>query len=1051
MFCLINFAIMMVIRFLEQTLVFVCVATLVMPAVAQQNAVQSCEELLNQIGTFEGQRDPKCASTANRLEDFMYGTPLQENARIRKSELQKEHILTIWEMCDSLDRMVGLSQVSVLTLKQVLNKEVKFTETEKQYVLQQGGANDYITKRDFLHYSSVAYAYRAILAVQQDALFNPKLRLLPLSTGAAQNLKEYIDKLTLLVLKVADRQSRLAQEATISPQRFETAWRQVVQSQTEYPTPILTTTEASKANQLALVHAIIQKKKESFQEYNNISMFLFQRNAQVFFSRHGWPKDEEENTQFRAIYNEALIQFIKGMWLTAQQYAVAEQSPLIRLNHISSAHEVFLPYTTNLLEDITFFPQLPRQKQIDIEAYDLDAFRDGGVHWTYIEMALNDADFEPTIMIDPFALELLSEGIAHMGVLSLRIAGNLAKEKGHERMSKDDFIAGLAYLQTLIDLSAEIKSNPQKQHIVSSEKTSPKTAVEGQLFQDITSQTGIDFEHRSADWLSRFIRSYRVDSTEHVVKTSIPPAFGGGGVAAEDMNNDGWPDILLLSGLGNKYYVNNGDGTFTDFTKQAGLDWVRPEDKMPGEPRQPILADFDNDGHQDIFLSYANDDHRMYRNKGDGTFEDLTQRAAFGGKGLVGGPATAIDFDNDGLLDIYIGYFGDYLNAIQPTLARRNRNGLANQLFKNTGNFTFIKVEGAGIEDFGWSQSIGHSDINGDNLQDIICGNDFGTNSYYINNGDGTFTDQSRALGTDKPSFTMNVGIADLNRDNLPDFYISNIVVMEKDEKYVNPTANSPMRFNAESVVNMRVVEANDLFISSPGENLPWYELSDNVSRGYSSTGWSWDADFFDFDNDGDQDLYCLTGMNDFLVYSTDNPYFKDKEGIGRKVFFAESHRESNVFFENVDGKLVSGRVNSGLDVVYNSRSAAYLDFDMDGDEDIIMNNYHDQALFFQNNSEQNGNNWLKIRLIGDPGKNITRDAIGAKMIVTADGLDVWREVHSTTGYLSVHPKEMHIGVGANPTVSVQVIWPNGQQQQFNEIEVNKRYELLVGGEPTEK
>ena len=1014
-------------------------------------SVESCKQLLDQIGDFEGRRDPKCAATANRLEDFMYGTPLNESARSTKADLQKELILSIWKQCDSLDRILGLTEISVLTMKKVVGERIPFTETDKQYEWKSGELSGFVTKRDFAHYSAVAYAYRAILSVQQDALFNPQLKLLPISQQSAKYLKEELDKATLLVLKLADFKSRKNQELTISATSFEDAWKTLFSTDEDYFSAAGTISNAqTNSEQLSLVKAIIQKKKESFQEYNHISMFLFQRNAQVYFSRHGWPKDEKENEQFRAAYNETLIQFVKNMWHMSQQFALADSLPLIRLQHVSKALEQYLPYEANQLEDITFFPKLSREKQIDVEAYDLDAFRDGGVHWTYIEMALGDSGFTPILMPDPFALELLSEGIAHMGVLTLRIAGEKSKEFGHDYMSRADFVEGLKHLQALITESGSAKERPGKQTIVSSGEKEKETLT-GRLFNEITLSSGVDFEHRSADWLSRFIRSYRVDSSENVVKTTIPPAFGGGGVAAEDINNDGWPDILLLSGLGNKLFVNKGDGTFTDQTTAAGLDWNREEDKLPGEPRQPIIADFDNDGLQDIFISYTNDDHRIYRNKGNATFEDVTAVVKFGGKGSVGGPATAIDFDNDGLLDLYIGYFGDYLNAIHPTLARRNRNGLANQLFKNLGDFKFERVEGAGIEDFGWSQSIGHSDINGDNLQDLICGNDFGTNSYYINNGDGTFTDKSRELGTDKPSFTMNIGVTDLNQDHLPDFYISNIVVMEKDEKYVNPTANSPMRFSAESVVNMRVVEANDLFVSGKSEEGTSYSLSTDISRGYSSTGWSWDADFFDYDNDGDQDLYCLTGMNDFLVYSTENPYFEDKEGIGKKVFFAESHRESNVFFENQGGKLIAGNENSGLDVVYNSRSAAFLDLDMDGDEDVILNNYHDKAVLFRNNSEKNDNNWLKIRLEGNPEKGITKDAIGAKIIVSTKDLDSWHEVHSTTGYLSVHPKEQSFGVGINKTVLVEVIWPNGVVQTFKNVEVNKRYELVFEGELVEK
>src|SRR5438128_6520136 len=121
----------------------------------------------------------------------------------------------------------------------------------------------------------------------------------------------------------------------------------------------------------------------------------------------------------------------------------------------------------------------------------------------------------------------------------------------------------------------------------------------------------------------------------------------------------------------------------------------------------------------------------------------------------------------------------------------------------------------------------------------------------------------------------MRIVITDLNRDNYPDVYISNIVTMDKDEKYVLPDAKTRMKFNPRKMANMRVVEANDFFTSRVDSgHLISYEQSKAVGRGYQSTGWSWGADFFDFDNDGDDDLYVVNGMNEYAVYSSVNPYF---------------------------------------------------------------------------------------------------------------------------------------------------------------------------------
>jgi hypothetical protein len=323
-------------------------------------------------------------------------------------------------------------------------------------------------------------------------------------------------------------------------------------------------------------------------------------------------------------------------------------------------------------------------------------------------------------------------------------------------------------------------------------------------------------------------------------------------------------------------------------------------------------------------------------------------------------------------------------------------------------------------------------------------GNDFGINSYYINNQDGTFRDESAELGTNKPSYTMNVGIGDLNRDLYPDFYISNIVVMEKDDKYVLPNEDTKAHFDPSSLSTMRVVEANDLFISSTTGNQVTYQKSNAVGRGYSSTGWSWDADFFDFDNDGDEDLYCLTGMNPYSVYGKENAYYSSPDGESKAVVYAESSEESNIFFENRNGLLEVNTNSGGLDYSSTSRSAAYFDMDNDGDLDIVVNDYQGKARIFKNQAEKGNNHWAKIKLIGDPKANISKDAIGTSLIITLpNGEKIWKEVHSTTGYLSGHPKEFNIGLGTATEFSLIIKWSNGKVQELNNLKANKAYKIL--------
>ena len=583
---------------------------------------------------------------------------------------------------------------------------------------------------------------------------------------------------------------------------------------------------------------------------------------------------------------------------------------------------------------------------------------------------------------------------------------------------------GFQTFKNVLQVTILIKKNENETKIYSSNSNTTNNTT----FKNSTIKTGIEFTHKSSDWLNRHIRGYTISNSENVIKLAIPPAFGGSGVACEDLNNDGLIDILLLGGFGNKLYLNTKSGQFKDVTKSSNLNNWNEALNSFAEPRQPIIDDFNNDGFQDIFISYVNTSHKMYRNIDGTNYRDVSDIANLGDENAVAGPATAFDYNNDGLLDIFIGYFGNYIDGKRPTLSRYNQNGMPNKLFKNLGDFKFVEVAFLDnpTTNNGWTQAVGHADINQDGLQDIIVGNDFGVNKYYFNSKEGLFTEVSKALKTNKPSYTMNIGISDLNGDLFPDFYISNIVVMQKDEKYVSPNEDTEMKFDRDKMTRIRTIEANDLFISKTKNNkLQSYDLSENIGHGLTATGWSWYAEFFDFDNDGDEDLYCLNGMNDFSVYSIENPFYFDNNKESNAVTYAKSNRERNVFFVNESSILINKAEALGADLNSNSRSASYLDYDNDGDLDIIINNYHDEAVFLENETSKN-NHWIKIKLIGNPDVNINRDAIRSSIILNSKThKNIWREIHSTTGYLSVHPKMQHFGLGEDTKASIKVKWSN--------------------------
>ena len=991
--------------------------------------------VLSEMGELESRRDAKCHATASRLEDFIFGTPLSFTARKARIDFQQALVESIWTQYTEWYLANG-QEHSLPAFRTVVDRHLKFQETtEGVHVDLPGGSKITISPRDFRQYSSIAYAYRAILAVQQSCTLEATA-LAPMEGSVLEHFKKTIDVAVLGMLNQADRLARKDN----SPRIEEEHVNEVTKSWTLNPVPQPKQAQSTQASPASFIYPVIQQKLAAYQAYNDINQAVFLRNIQVYFTKVAWPTEQEPSDALKNYFTEMQVAFTSEVLLLAQQKARASTSARIKYEHMYEAVQDYLPHSVNHFEDVIYFPRLGAEGKTTIQAYDLDAFRDSGLHWQYLKFALDDLQAQLALTPDPFALEMLVEGTAQFAVLIFRVAGNKARSLGDEKLDLNHLALAIQDFQERLQQYAALPAGDQ---VVASLSSAPNRAnAEGILFADRSKELGITFEHRNSDWLSRLIRGYIVKEDEDLVRLSIPPAFGGGGVAAEDINGDGWTDILLLGGNGCHLYENQQGKGFVDRTEQAGLNWQREDGTFP-EARQPLVADLDNDGDQDIVIIYANDQHLVLENQGNWKFANRSKEAGLGGAGLVGGPTTIIDYDRDGLLDIYIGYFGNYLKGDLPTLARHNSNGSPNKLFRNTGNFHFTDVSaGSGVENTGWTQAVGHTDLNGDGWQDLVAGNDFGTNSYYINNQDGTFTDVSTTIGTDKPSYTMNVGVGDVNGDLSPDFYISNIVVMEKDDKYVLPNEDTRAHFDPKSLASMRVVEANDLFVSTKGaeRSMPLFEQSTKIGRGYSATGWSWDADFFDFDNDTDLDLYCLTGMNQYSVYGSENPYYTSPDGKQVGITMAQSLAEKNVLFENSDGQLNVVENRSGLDYESTSRSAAYLDYDNDGDLDIIVNDFQAPARLFENqmNQASGRSNWLKVKLEGNAEQS-NRDAIGAQLIVELpDGRRLWREVHSTDGYLSVHPKIMHFGLGEYPEVQLTIIWPDGTQSDHSALQANR-------------
>lgn len=375
---------------------------------------------------------------------------------------------------------------------------------------------------------------------------------------------------------------------------------------------------------------------------------------------------------------------------------------------------------------------------------------------------------------------------------------------------------------------------------------------------------GVDYVHKRDPKLDikKFGHQMKFAVVEHAM----------GGLSAADYDNDGNPDLFFADGIQSRLYRNiiskEGIVSFEDVTQKAGLAGL-------DQAATGIFADFDNDGDNDLFVTRYLAPNALYINDGNGKFTD---RAAELGLDVVGPSisATLLDYDRDGFLDIYVGMNGHAFEEM-PRLPFYATNGKANRLFRNREGKSFDDVtEETGVGDTGWTLAVATGDVNGDGLPDIGVANDFGRKNIYRNNGDGTFDEVSKQLGTLDFSGGMGIVFADFNDDGLEDLYTSNIKSNQRwfgEDQTISQYINNVMRTKWMFIDGLEYVklyrlkgadwpelgkevgEGNSLFYNNGDDS--FRELKDSHTN---QAGWGWSVAAVDFDNDNDLDIYAGNG-----------------------------------------------------------------------------------------------------------------------------------------------------------------------------------------------
>jgi hypothetical protein len=525
--------------------------------------------------------------------------------------------------------------------------------------------------------------------------------------------------------------------------------------------------------------------------------------------------------------------------------------------------------------------------------------------------------------------------------------------------------------------------------------------------------------------------------------------YNGGGVAVGDVDDDGLPDLYFSSNLGpNRLYRNLGDFRFEDVTERAGV--AGP----PGWKTGVTMADVNGDGRLDIYASAVSHltqrgRNVLYVNDGDGTFTDRTRELGLEHVGYST-QAAFLDYDADGDLDAFLLNHSTHVERAIGAAGRSDgRVPAADRLLRNDGGRFVDVTEAAGIRDGadGYGLGVVVSDVDGDGCPDLYVANDFqGDDQLHHNECDGTFTPVlARATGHTS-RFSMGVDAADLNDDGRPDLFVADMLPERED---VLKSSASSEGFN---LANLRLragyqaqFARNTLQLNrgGRGDSLRFSEIA--FLSGVAATDWSWAPLFADLDNDGRKDLFVTNGIFrrpndlDYINYvGNDAQQAALAKGItARELALLQRMPQialPNHAFRN-DGDLAFTNVAEawGLAEPGFSNGAAYADLDNDGALDLIVNRIGAPAAIYRNQARaRTGNGALTIRLRGD-GANTA--GVGARVLVTVGGVTQLVEQQPTRGFQSSVDPRLHVGLGrAAVADSLVVIWPDRRFQRLARV-----------------
>jgi len=539
------------------------------------------------------------------------------------------------------------------------------------------------------------------------------------------------------------------------------------------------------------------------------------------------------------------------------------------------------------------------------------------------------------------------------------------------------------------------------------------------------------------------------------------------GAACADVNGDGWWDFFFAGKLRNQLYLADGQGGFQEVAAEWGI-------ASPADGSGCAFFDFDNDGDQDLFVasegrrekdgSIRGQPWRMYRQE-DGRFAEVAAELGLD-QCMASQSVVVLDYDQDGWLDLYVTNYGDRREEDVDSWHDGN-NGQADALMRNLQGKGFHNVaEEAGVALPRWSYAAAAADFDRDGDQDIYVAHDYAVNAFFRNRGDGTFEEVGAQLAAEDLGFGMGVNWADLNRDGLLDIYVANMFVP------VAARIMGRLQIDPDGMAMPHKLSRGNTILLQQQDGT--FALAPEEIGGVNGL-WAWGVAVNDFDLDGYLDVFCTNGMftregigeiHSFFwrnvvaamldpkedpsigmrAEANDQAFRQQRVRQGRAGRSWGGHERDKFWWNRKGEDFLDLSGISGVDSPGDGRAAIAVDFDQDGDLDLLLNEWsftqRNRQFLYRNDIQANPSGYLAIRLRATTSQY---EAFGSEVVVTTKDGRLSQVLACGHGFLSAGPPELLFGLGSQPDAEVVVYWPSGRREAFGRLSTNSQ-NLLVEG-----